>query len=137
MTVQITEQSDVNATKIVLIGGLGVIATVVVTLVAIVSYFSVDARVEKARSNEAAARIKRETDAIAAGNPVSQPWLNADLQRATQQTQLARYERRTIAETNGSERTVYSIPIEQAMESVLKQAVESDSAQSKHEEATR
>jgi hypothetical protein len=132
-----TEQNDISTGKIFLVGSLGVIVTVAVTLVAIISYFSVDARVARSRSNEAAVRIGRETEAIAAGHPVYQPWLDPDLQRATQQAQLNRYERREIAEENGPQRIVYSIPIEQAMESVLQEAEASRSAQPKNEGATQ
>lgn len=125
-----TQQSDLDTTKIALVGGLGAIITAVVTLVAIVAYFTVDARVAQSRSTEAARRIHRQTEEIAAGKPLSQPWLNADLQKATQQAQLAQYARRTIAQEDGSERVVYAVPIEQAMETVLSKAKDAPAAES-------
>ncbi len=130
-----TDQSDIHATEIALIGGLGTIVIVAVTLVAIVSYFAVDARVERSRSDEAAVRIQRQAEAIAAGKPVAQPWLNASLQRATQEAQLAQYARRTITAEDGSERITYAIPIEQAMESLLKGEADSHSAGADPKEA--
>ncbi len=130
-----TDQSDINAAEIALIGGVGVIVIVAVTLVAIVSYFAVDARVERSRSDEAALRLQRQAETIAAGEPVAQPWLNANLQRATQEAQLAQYARRTIAGEDGSERTTYAIPIEQAMESLLKEEADAHSAGADPKEA--
>ena len=129
-----TQQSDLDATKIALVGSLGAIITGVVTLVAIVAYFTVDARVAQSRSTEAARRIHRQTEEIAAGKPLSQPWLNADLQKATQQAQLAQYARRTVSQDDGSKRVVYAIPIEQAMEAVLNNAKKGHTAESHPEE---
>jgi len=37
-------------------------------------------------------------------------WLNADLQRATQEAQLAQYARRIIKQEDGSQRTTYAVP---------------------------
>ena len=125
-----TQQSDLDATKIALVGGLGVILTTTVALVAIVAYFAVADRVAQSRSDEAARRIHRQAEEIAAGSPMSQPWLDADLQRATQEAQLAHYARRTISEEDGSERVVYAVPIEQAMEAVLREAKADHSAES-------
>lgn len=119
-----TQTSDIHAAKITLIGALGVIVTVAVTLAAAVSYFAGADRVERLRSDEAAVRIQRQVEQITAGKPVAQPWLNADLQRATQEAQLAQYARRTITGEDGSERIVYAVPIEQAMASVLKEATD-------------
>ncbi len=130
-----TQQSDLDATKIALVGGLGAIITAAVTLVAIVSYFAVADRVAQSRSDEAARRIHRQAEEIAAGCPMSQPWLNADLQRATQEAQLSRYGRHTIAQEDGSERTVYAVPIEQAMEAVLNDTRDNNSTTSHPEEA--
>lgn len=130
-----TQQSDLDATKIVLVGGLGAIITAAVTLVAIVSYFAVADRVAQSRSDEAARRIHRQAEEIADGSPISQPWLNADLQRATQEAQLSQYGKRTFAEEDGSERTVYAVPIEQAMEAVLNDTRDNDSTTSHPEEA--
>lgn len=118
------EQSDINTGKVFLIGTLGVIVTVAVSLVAIVSYFAVDASVEQSRSDEAARRIYGKVEAIADGEPVAQPWLNPDLQRATQQAQLERYAVRVTTEEDGTTKTSYAVPIEQAMESVLTEAAD-------------
>ncbi len=115
-----SDRSDINAVQISLIGGLGIVVTVVLALAAAVSYFTVAARVKQSRSDEAAVRIQHEVDQIKSGTPVAEPWLNADLQHATQETQLAGYARRTIDQDDGSQRIVYAIPINQAMESVLK-----------------
>ena len=123
-----TQHSDINAAKIALVGSLGVIVTIAVVLVAAVSYFAVADRVQRSRSDEAAVRIKREAEEIAAGNSVGQPWLNAELQRATQEAQLAGYARRVIQAEDGSERITYAVPIEQAMESVLAEAADNPSA---------
>jgi hypothetical protein len=129
------QHSDLNTTKIALIGGLGTIVTVVVTLVAIVLYLDVADRVEQSRSDEAATRIQGDADAIAAGSPIAQPWLDADLQRATQEVQLTEYRLRTIAEDGKPDRVAYSIPIEHAMESVLQEAVGSASQRPQNEGA--
>lgn len=117
-----TQQSDIDTTTIALVGGLGIIVTTIVTLIAIVAYFSVAGRVAQARSDEAAQRIHRQAEEIAEGTPMSQPWLTAELQRATQEKQLSEYARRTITGEDGSERITYAIPIQQAMESVLEEA---------------
>ena len=125
-----TQQSDLDTTKIALIGGLGAILCTVVAMVAIVAYYAVATRVAQARSDEAARRIHRQAEQISAGSPMSQPWLNAELQRATQEAQLSKYARRTIAEVDGMERVVYAMPIEQAMEAVLIDAKNDYSAES-------
>jgi len=125
-----TQQSDLDATKIALVGSLGAIITAALALVAIVAYFAVADRVAQSRSDEAAQRIHRQAEEIAAGTPMSQPWLNADLQRATQEAQLSQYARRTISEEDGSERVVYAVPIEQAMETVLSKARNDQAAES-------
>lgn len=117
-----TQQSDLDAKTIALVGGLGIIVTLVVTLIAIVSYFSVAKRVAEERSVEAAQRIHRQTEEIAEGTAISQPWLNPNLQRATQEKQLSLYAKRTITGEDGSQKTTYAIPIKQAMESVLQEA---------------
>ena len=130
-----TQQSDLDATKIALVGGLGAIITAAVALVAIVAYFAVADRVEQSRSDEAAQRIHRQAEEIAAGSPLSQPWLNADLQRATQEAQLSQYAKRKISEEDGSERVVYAVPIEQAMEAVLNEAGNDHSEESHSKEA--
>ncbi len=117
-----TEQSDVNTVKVALVGALGAIISTAVALMAVVAFYAVSARVERSRSNEAAARIQRQVEQIAGGKRISEPWLNPDLQRATQEGQLTRYTRRTMKAEDGSERTSYAVPIEQAIESVLQDA---------------
>ncbi len=116
------ERSDVNTVKVALVGALGAIISTAVALMAVVAYYAVSARVERSRSNEAAVRIQRQVEQIAGGKRISEPWLNCDLQRATQEDQLTRYTRRTMKLEDGSERTAYAVPIEQAMESVLQEA---------------
>ncbi len=115
------EQSEFNAGKIALIGLFGTILTTAAALTAIVLYFAMWARVEKSREREAAERIARRVEQIKAGRPPGQPWLDADLQYAVQEAALGVYAARTIKEENGAEQTRYSMPIEQAMEAVLKE----------------
>lgn len=116
------ERSDVNTAKVALIGSLGAIIVTAVTLTAAVSYYAVADHVERSRSDEAVLRTQRQVEQIAAGKPISQPWLNPDLQRATQEARLAQYARRIITQGDGSERTTYAVPIQHAMQSVLQDA---------------
>lgn len=130
-----THHSDVNTGKVFLVGSLGVILTTAVTLVAIVAYFAVEKRVEQSRSDEAAVRTRLRVESIVAGNPVAQPWLNPDQQRATQEAQLARYAVRETTAEDGTKQTSYAIPIQQAMETVLKEAGSPKSAKPQPKEA--
>lgn len=118
---KMTDHSDVNATKIALVGLFGGLVTIVFALFAIVLYLGMADRVRQSRSEEAAARIQRQVDKIHLGNPIAQPWLDADLQRATQEAALADYGARIIEEEDGNRQVKYSIPIGQAMEAVVQE----------------
>jgi len=115
------EQSEFHAGKIALIGLFGTILTTAAALTAIVLYFAMSARVEKSRERGAAERIARRLEQIKAGRSPGQPWLDADLQYAAQEAALGVYAARTIKEEDGAEQIRYSMPIEQAIEAVLKE----------------
>lgn len=118
------EQSEVNAGKIAVIGLFGTIVTTAAVMVAIVAYFAISAAVEESRGREAAERIARRLEEIKAGRPPAEPWLDAALQYAVQEAALEAYAARTIKEESGERRIRYSMPIEQAMEAVLRETAQ-------------
>ena len=83
------------------------------------SHFAISA--SRSRGAEAAERIARRLEQIKAGRSPGQPWLDADLQYAAQEAALGVYAARTIKEEDGAEQIRYSMPIEQAIEAVLKE----------------
>lgn len=115
------EHSEISAGKIAIIGLFGVILTTAAVLGAIVLYFAISDRVEESRIREAVERVAGRIKEIEEGRPPAQPWLDADLQYAVQEAALEGYAARTIKEENGKERIQYSMPIEQAMEAVLRE----------------